>query len=54
MGQVDCSMSKSTCNENEVRSYPSLLFLQDGIVVKKHDFFIFIFTCVLVPLSEFS
>lgn len=33
MGVVDCSMSKSTCNENEVRGYPSLLWLQDGIVV---------------------
>jgi thioredoxin domain-containing protein 5 len=33
MGQVDCSMSKSTCNENEVRGYPSLLWIQEGIVV---------------------
>jgi thioredoxin domain-containing protein 5 len=33
MGIVDCSMSKSTCNENEVRGYPSLLWIQEGLVV---------------------
>ncbi|OXA61575.1 thioredoxin domain-containing protein 5 [Folsomia candida] len=37
LGQVDCSMSKSTCNENEVRGYPTLLWLQDGIVVEKYE-----------------
>jgi len=36
IGQVDCSMSKSTCNENEVRGYPSLLWIQEGIVVEKY------------------
>jgi thioredoxin domain-containing protein 5 len=36
IGSVDCTMSKSTCNENEVRGYPSLLWLQDGVVYDKY------------------
>ncbi|ODM87015.1 Thioredoxin domain-containing protein 5 [Orchesella cincta] len=36
VGTVDCVMSKSTCNENEVRGYPSLLWLQDGVVFDKY------------------
>lgn len=36
VGQVDCTMSKTTCNENEVRGYPSILWLTDGIVVEKY------------------
>jgi len=35
-GEVDCSMHKTTCNENEVRGYPSLLWLVDGIVEEKY------------------
>lgn len=37
MGTVDCTISKSTCNENEVRGYPSLLWLVDGIVAEKYE-----------------
>ena len=33
VGQVDCSMSKTTCNENEVRGYPSILWLNEGVIV---------------------
>jgi len=36
-GQVDCSVSKTTCNENEVRGFPSLLWLKDGVVEEKYD-----------------
>lgn len=36
IGTVDCTMSKSTCNENEVRGYPSLLWLQDGVPFDKY------------------
>jgi len=32
-GQVDCTMHKSTCNEHEVRGYPSLLWFVDGVMV---------------------
>jgi len=36
LGQVDCSMHKTTCNQNEVRSYPTLLWLVEGIVEEKY------------------
>lgn len=36
IGTVDCTMSKSTCNENEVRGYPSLLWIQDGFPIDKY------------------
>jgi len=30
-------VSKTTCNENEVKGYPSLLWLKDGVVEEKYE-----------------
>ena len=39
LASVDCSMSKTTCNENEVRGYPSLLWIKDGMLVSWKNIF---------------
>jgi len=35
-GMVDCTNHKKTCNDNEVRGYPSILWLVDGVVEEKY------------------
>jgi thioredoxin-like negative regulator of GroEL len=33
VGKVDCTVHRSVCNEFEVKGYPTLLWIEDGVKV---------------------
>nr|XP_002131987.1 thioredoxin domain-containing protein 5 [Ciona intestinalis] len=37
VGRVDCTVQKSVCSKHEVRGYPTLLWFNNGQVVKKYQ-----------------